>query len=164
METQRFCTFSREFPSLGRFDESASAFDIQEEVINLNVLIHLIVQQSNLSSQQNERNFLTNAKKIGVNYIVAVNQLINIPVQCDCNHFVGNADIQNIFAGIRYQEVLQNLHFADSPKQGKTDKPYKIKTITDHLNESFQAVFSNQSEQSIDYQMIKFTRRSSMRQ
>ena len=95
---------------------------------------------------------------------MAVNQLINIPVQCDCNHFVGNADIQNIFAGIRYQEVLQNLHFADSPKQGKTDKPYKIKTITDHLNESFQAVFSNQSEQSIDYQMIKFTRRSSMRQ
>ena len=46
---------------------------------------------------------------------------------------------------LREQETkkLQNLHFAGNPKQDKTDKGYKIRPIIDHLNESFQAVFSN---------------------
>ena len=74
-------------------------------------------------------------------------------------YFVGNDGIQNIFARTRYQVVLQNDHFADNTKQDKTDKGDKIRII-DHLNESFQAVFSNKSEQCIDEYMTKFKERS----
>ena len=72
---------------------------------------------------------------IGVNYIMAVNQLRSM-IYWDCDHFVGNVGIQNIFARTRYQEVLQNNRLADSTKQDKTDKGYKIR-IVDHSNESF---------------------------
>ena len=89
-----------------------------------------------------------------------VNQLPSIPMFWDCNNFVGNVGIQNIFARTRYQVVLQNNHFADNTKQDKTDKGHKIRII-DHLNESFQAVFSNESEQCTDEYMTKFKVRSS---
>ena len=70
-----FSILLRELPSLGRilnqFDESASAFDIYEEIINLDSLIEFLVQQNNLYLQQNERNFLASTEEmkafIGVN-------------------------------------------------------------------------------------------------
>ena len=77
----------------------------------------------------------------------------------DCNHFVGNFGIQNIFPRTRYQVVLQKNHFADNTKQEKTDKGHKIR-ITDHLNESFEEVFSNEPEQCIDEYKTKFKVRS----
>ena len=83
-------------------------------------------------------NSLTNAKEmkafIGVNDIVAVKQLSSIPMFLNCNHLVGNVGIQNIFMRTRYQEVLQNLHFADNTKQNKTRKGYKIRSIIYYLN------------------------------
>ena len=61
-----------------QIDESSLAFNIYEPVINLDVFIELVTQQSNFSLQRNGRNFLTNADEmkvfIGVNYIMAVNQ------------------------------------------------------------------------------------------
>ena len=72
----------------------------------------------------------------------------------DCNHFVGNVDIENIFARTRYQVVLQNNHFADNTKQDKTNKGHDIRII-DHLNESFQAVFSNEPKKCIDEYVTK---------
>ena len=53
-----------------------------------------------------------------------------------CNHFVGNVNIQNIFARTRYQVVIQNNHFVKNTKQDKANKGHKIR-IPDHLNESF---------------------------
>ena len=87
--------------------------------------------------------FLTNAQEmkvlICVNYFMTGNQLPSIPMFWDCNHFVGNVGIQNIFARPRNQVVFQNNHFADNTKQNKTDKGQKL-GIIDHLNELFQAV------------------------
>ena len=81
-----------------KFDKSASAFDIYEQFIILDVLIELFAQQSNLYLQQNRRNFLINAEEIkafiGVNYIMTVNKLPSIPMYWDCNHFVGNVSSQ----------------------------------------------------------------------
>ena len=55
----------------------------------------------------------------------------------DCDHFIGNKGIQNIFTRSRYLEILQNLHFADNSKQDQIDKDCKICSIIDHLNISF---------------------------
>ena len=105
---------------------------------------------------------LTNVKEvkapipIGVNYIMVVNQFSTIPLYWNWNHFVGKVGIQNIF--------LEFIHFADNTKQDKTDKSYKIRPIMNHLNESFQTIFSNQPEQSIDEHMTNFKGHCSMRQ
>ena len=113
-----------------QFEESASAFNIYKQIFNLILLIEIIVQQCNLYLQQNLRKFLTNVSEmkvlVGVNYIMTVNRLPSIPVFWDCNHYVGNVGIQNIFARPKNQVVVQNNHFADSTKQSKTDKDHKI--------------------------------------
>ena len=100
-----------------------ACFDICEHIINLDVLIELLVQQGNLYLQQNMRSFLTNAKEmkpyIGVNYIIAVDQLPCIPMYSNYDYFIGNIGIQNIFTRTRSHEVLQNLHFANNAKQDK---------------------------------------------
>ena len=87
---------------------------------------------------------------IGVNYIMAVNQLPSIPIYWDCDHFVGSVGIKNIFARIRYQEFLENFHFADNAKQNRTYKDDKMRPIINRINESFQVVFSNKPGQRID--------------
>ena len=94
---------------------------------------------------------------------MATNELPSIPMYLDCNHFVDSVGIQNIFMRKRYQEVFQNFHFTDNTKQDKTDKGYKIKTIINNFNESFQTVFSNDLEQNIDEHITKFKEGSSMR-
>ena len=102
-----------------------------------------------LAKQSNGRNFLDNAKEmriyIGVNYTVAVNYLQRTAVYWDFYHFVGKVCIQHIFTRARYQEVLQNVHFAENTKQEKTDKGYDIKPIIHHLNELFQSCIFKQA-------------------
>ena len=134
METQCFSKFSRIFFLEGsvanQFEESASAFNIYKQIFHLNLLIEIIVQQCNLYLQHILRKFLTNAWEmkilVGVNYIMTVNRLPSIPVFWDCNHYVCNVGIQNIFARSKNQVVVQNNHFVDSTKQSKTDKDHKI--------------------------------------
>ena len=62
--------------------ESALPLEVYEKVVNLDVLLELLVTQSNLYSQQNGRYFITNPKEmkalLGTNYVIAVNQLPNI--------------------------------------------------------------------------------------
>ena len=70
---------------------------------------------------------------------------MSITVFWNCNHFVCNVGIQIIYARTRYQVVLQNNHFDDNTKQDKIDKGHKIRTM-DHLNESFEVVFSNEPD------------------
>ena len=63
---------------------SIYALDIYDQVINLDVLIELLTQQSNLYSQHDRRNFLTNVEELktftGVNYIMPVNPLPSMPM------------------------------------------------------------------------------------
>ena len=116
-----------------------------EQVINLDVLNELFVQQRNVYSQQNRKNFFINFEEmkafIGVNYIMAAKQVSNTAMCWDCDHFVGNVGIQNISARTKYQEVLQNLHFANSTKQGKTYKKYKVRPVIDHLKNHLKQYF-----------------------
>ena len=55
----------------------------------------------------------------------------------------------------RFNEILQNLHFADNKKDDKTDKAFKMRPMIDHLNSKLFEVLSNYSEQSIDEHMVK---------
>ena len=120
--------------------ESASPLEVYE-VVNLDVLIELLVTQSNLYSQPNGRYFITNPEEIkaflDTNYVMGINQSPNISFYRDCDLFNGNSRIQNIFRRSRYQEILQTLHYADNSKQDQIDKGCKIQPIIDHLTKSF---------------------------
>ena len=98
---------------------------------------------------------------LGTNYVMAVNQLPNISIYWDCDHFIRNNGIPNIFTRGRYKEILQNLRFADNSKQDQTRKGYTIRPITDRLNKSFQESYSNEPKESIDEHITKFKGRSS---
>ena len=84
--------------------ESASPLEVYEKVVNLDVLIELLVTQSNLYSQLNGHHFITNPEEVkaflGTNYVMTVNQLPNISMYWDCDHFIGNNGIQNIFTRV----------------------------------------------------------------
>ena len=77
---------------------------------------------------------------------------------------IGNHGIQNTMIRNRFCEILQNLHFADNRKDDKTDKAFKMRSVTDHLKSKFSEVLSNDSEQSMDKHMVKFKDRSGMKQ
>ena len=107
------------------------------KLLILMFFLQLLVQPSNLYSQQNGRNFLTNAKEvkdlISVNCIMAVSQSPIIPIYCDCNLYVDNVSIQNIFTRTRHQEVTKPSLYGQ--------QRCKIRAIINHLNESFLAFF-----------------------
>ena len=90
--------------------ENALPLEVYEKAVNLDVLIELLATQSNLYSQQNGRHFITNPKEmkalLATNYVMAVNQLPNISMYWDCDHFIGSNGIENIFTRVRYKEIL----------------------------------------------------------
>ena len=121
--------------------ESPSPLKVYEKAVNLDVLIGLLVTQSNFFSQQNVRHFVTDSGEmkafLGPNYVMAVNQLPSISMRWDYDHFIGNNDMENILTKGKYQEIMQNLHFADNSKQDQTNRSYKICPTIDHLNKPF---------------------------
>ena len=116
---------------------------------------------------QNGRNFAVPKKKLkaflGINPIMAINELPTVAEYWRVDNLIGNDSIQNTMIRNRFCEILQNLHFADNRKDDKTDKAFKMISVMDHLNSKFYEVLSNDSEQSIDEHMVKFKGRSGMK-
>ena len=83
------CNIREEYNLAGevchQLKESASPLEVYEKVVNLDVLIELLVTQSNLYSQQNGHHFVTNPEEmkefLSTNYVMAVNQLPNISME-----------------------------------------------------------------------------------
>ena len=75
-----------------------------------------------------------------------------------------NEGIRNVMSRSRFEEILLNLHFSDNTMDDKSDKGYKVRSLINHFNQSFSEFVSDDSTQSIDEHMVKFTGRSSMKQ
>ena len=62
-----------------QFSEHHIPFDVFSAVTNLDGLVKLLVDESNLYAQQNGREFHTNEQKmtvfLGINYIMSINKL-----------------------------------------------------------------------------------------
>ena len=101
-----------------------------------------LVTESNLYSQQNGHHFITNPEEmkefLGTNNVMAVNQLPNICMYWDCDHFSGNSGIQNIFTRGRYQD--QDLHFIDNYNQDQAKEATRyIQSLINWTNHSKKA-------------------------
>ena len=128
----------------------------------------MIVEQSNLYAHQNGRNFTVTKEELkaflGINFVMAINQLPTIAESWKVDNMIGNNGIQNTMIQNHFCKILQNLHFADNRQDDKTNKAIKMRPVIDHLNSKFFEVPSNDSEQSIDEHMVKFKGRSGMKQ
>ena len=95
---------------------------------------------------------------------MAINKLPTIAEYWRVGNLIGNDGIQNTMTRNYFCEILQNVHFADNRKDGKTDKAFKIRPLIGCLNSKFSEVLSNDSEQSIDEHMVQSKGISEMKQ
>ena len=114
--------------------------------LDLDELLELIVEQSNLYTHHNGRNFTVTKEELkaflNINFVMAINMLLTIAEYWRADNLIGNDGVQNT--------MTQNLHFADNRKDDKTDKAFKMKPVIEHLNSKFSEVLLNDSEQNID--------------
>ena len=72
---------------------------------------------------------------------MAINKLPTIAEYWRVDNLIGNNGIQNTMIRNRFCEILQNLHFADSRKDDKTNKAFKVRPVVDHLNSKFSRYY-----------------------
>ena len=149
-------------------NETVSPIETFSLVTGLEELLEMIVEQSNLYAYQNGRNFTVTKEELKtfreISFVMAIHNLPTIAEYWRVDNLIGTDGIQNTMIRNRFCEILQNLHFADNRKDDKTDKAFKMRSVTDHLKSKFSEVLSNDSEKSIDEHMVKFKGRSGMKQ
>ena len=94
-------------------NETLSPTEILSLVTELEKLLELIVEQSNLYAHQNGRNFTVTKKELkaflGINLVMAINKLSTIAEYWRVDNLIGNDSIQNTMIRERFCEILQNL-------------------------------------------------------
>ena len=146
-------------------NETLSPTEILSLVTELEKLLELIVEQSNLYAHQNGRNFTVTKEELeaflGIKFFMAINKLPMITEYWRVDYLIDNDGIQNARIRNSFCKILQNLHFSCNRKDDKTDKDFKMRPVIDHLNLKF---YKNDSDQIIDEHMVKFKGRSGMKQ
>ena len=56
----------------------------------------------------------------------------------------------------RFMNILRNLHFPDNQTADKSDKPYNVLTVINHLNKVFEDVISDSKRQLFDEHITQF--------
>ena len=133
----------------------------------LEELLELILEKSNIYAHQNGRNITVTKEELkaflGKSFLMTINKLPRIVEYWRVDNLVHNDGIHNtVFR--RFCEIFQNLHFTDNGKDDKKGKVLKMRPVIQHLNSKFSEVISSDSEQSIDENMVKFKKRSGMKQ
>lgn len=76
--------------------------------------------------------------------------------------------IANAMSRERFTWLLVHLHLNDNQSQPKRDDPsydrlYRVRLLLEHLNRQFQTCYNPSEIQSVDYSVIKFKGRSSIK-
>ena len=74
---------------------------------------------------------------LGINFIMGINKLPSLEDYWRTDKCIRNKKIQNVMTRTRFQPILQNLHFSNNDNDNKTNKPYKIRPLIEHLNKVF---------------------------
>ena len=94
-------------PSL---NETLSPTEILSLVTELEKLLELIVEQSNLYAHQNGRNFTVTKKELkvflGINLVMAINKLSSIAEYWRIDNLIDNDCIRNTMIRERFCEIL----------------------------------------------------------
>ena len=91
-------------------NETLSPTEILSLVTELEKLLELIVEQSNLYAHQNGRNFTVTKKELkvflGTNLVMAINKLSTIAENWRIDNLIDNDCIQNTMIRERFCEIL----------------------------------------------------------
>ena len=99
-----------------QFPEHHILFDAFSAVTNLDELVQLLVEVSNLYSQQNGRTSHTNKQEmtafLRINYIMSINKLPILKRYCKCGEFIRGNGIRNVMAIWRFEDIFKNPYFS----------------------------------------------------
>ena len=91
-------------------NETLSPTEILSLVTELEKLLELIVEQSNLYAHQNGRNFTVTKKELkvflGINLVMAINKLSSIAEYWRIDNLIDNDCIRNTMIRERFCEIL----------------------------------------------------------
>lgn len=124
-----------------------TSFEMFWTAAGLDNLIEIITAETNKYANQNDLNFPTTKEEVlallGMNFIIAVNELPCIEECFSTDWFLGNKAIQNVMTKTRFQGILQNLHFTDNQKNDKSDIDLKFPPVMKHFNATFTSFLGN---------------------
>ena len=102
-------------------NETVSPVEIFSLMTGIEVLLELIVEQSNLYALQNGRNFTVTKEKLkaflGLNFAMAINKLPTIPEYWRVDNLIGNDGIQNTMIRKPLFRDPSKSTFADNGKE-----------------------------------------------
>ena len=108
------------------FGENFTPVHVFMRVVNARELINHIVSETNFYAAQKGRIFLTNHDRLkaflGINYLMCISKLPSVANYWKVDHYVGNDGIKNVITRQRFQDILQNLQFANNEDDDKSDK------------------------------------------
>ncbi|XP_043464126.1 piggyBac transposable element-derived protein 4-like [Leptopilina heterotoma] len=136
--------------------------------------IDIIVEQTNLYSEQSDTSFVKTTKEevlkfIPINIVMGIKRLPAIRDYWSTNPQLHDSFISSIMPVNRFFSILSCLHFNDNsiaPKRNEPgfDKLFKIRPMLTELSENFLKYYNHTKNQSIDESMIKFKGRSTLKQ
>ena len=153
-------------------EEEATPLDVFNAVVGFDDLVEFLVIESIRYAQQNGRQFEIDKNEmaafIGVNFIMSLDVQPGIKSYWSVGDILGNSRVKQVMTRTRFEEILQNLHFADNSKTEQAgtepDKAKKIRPLLSHFNKYFISAKQDSSKQSVDEHMCKFKGKSGMKQ
>ena len=97
-------------------------------------------------------------------FVMCYNRLPNISDYWSSNPSMGNQFIKNAISRNRFQFLMSKLYFNHPEKPDNATKLYYVEELVNCMKETFSNSISKSSHQSIDESMVKFKRRSVLKQ
>ena len=99
------------------FPEHHTTFNVFSVVTNIDTLVKMIIEQSNLFAQENGREFQTNEEEM----MTVNNKLPTIASYWEWMQCIGKRGIRNAMTRTSFKDILQNLYFSNNTKVSKLD-------------------------------------------
>ena len=105
------------------FGKKFTPVDVFIKILNAQELIDRIVSRTSIYVAQKGCNFLTNHDKskvfLKINYLMGINEFPSVANYWEVDHYIRNDGIKNVMPWQRFQDILQNLHFANNDQDDK---------------------------------------------
>ena len=112
--------------------------DVFMKVVNAQEQINHIVSETNFYAAQKGCRFLTNHDDLkaflGINYLMGINKFPSVANYLEVGHYIVNDWIKNLMTGQRFQDILQNLHFANNEDDDKGDQGKAVYVIFGNIH------------------------------
>lgn len=140
--------------------KNSTPIEIFESIVD-DVVIQLMVDQSNLYASQNNRHAFSVTKRdikifLGVLLFSGYHQLPRERLYWSLDEDFDTKLVYNAISRNRYCEIKKNLHFTDNTTLNKSDKMAKLRPLMDVLNKNFQQWGIFFEVLSIDEAMVKY--------